>query len=404
MTPALSVGIISPDLEVRTMVEEAVHAVTGHCVFSSNQYPETEVLKRLLDTGVECVLFLDFQDFASGVRITQAVKHIAVPPTIVALNIGNTREELLTLMQAGINEVLDTPLSGSEALAILQRLSRPASLGPVTPAASGEVYAFLPAKAGSGATTISTYCAAALARLSGAHTLLLDFDIRLGVTSFLLKVNSNFSVMDALEQVSWLDDDLWAKLIFERGLLHILGSAPSEVERTVPAGSFEALIAYAKQRYGALCIDLPGTMNPHEAATLRQSSEIFLVCTPDVTCLHMARKRVDLLDSMHLLDRVSVIVNRIDRRNSISVRNVEEILGRPVRFSIPSDEKTIAKAVQEGIAVEGSSAISRSLETLARSLRTNPQHRPGVRSRTFVEYFSLSWARGADPHREHIRG
>jgi len=74
----------------------------------------------------------------------------------------------------------------------------------------GELCAFVPASPDAAATTFATTVTAVSAALSGEPTLLLDFGIRLGVTSFLLKAEGNRTIVDALQQGNgWTQTFAW---------------------------------------------------------------------------------------------------------------------------------------------------------------------------------------------------
>lgn len=87
-----------------------------------------------------------------------------------------------------------------------------------------DLYAFVPAKPGCGASTLAAQATALAARLAKEPTLLLDFDIRLGVTSFLLKGEGTHTIVDALLQAEHLDRDVWSSLVSQLDNRHLLGS------------------------------------------------------------------------------------------------------------------------------------------------------------------------------------
>jgi hypothetical protein len=106
-------------------------------------------------------------------------------------------------------------------------------------------------------------------------TLLLDFDIRLGVTSFLLKAEGIHTIVDALLQTDQLDQDLWSSLVVQLGNLHLLGSGPVDFSRQVPPDRYTALLDFALRRYSLVTVDLPGTMDDQECETLMRAKRIF---------------------------------------------------------------------------------------------------------------------------------
>ena len=168
----------------------------------------------------KCILIVDFGDAARALPVARAVDgrpQIA----IIAVKGGGSRDELLQLMQAGVREVLanftDRATSGRRPRAPLPRWP-----------CAGEILA----------RNYTLSCppsrAAAQPRWPptpppwrrnwvAEPTLLLDFDIRLGVTSFLLKAEGAHTIVDALLQSDRLDLDLWSSLVSQIKNLHLLG-------------------------------------------------------------------------------------------------------------------------------------------------------------------------------------
>lgn len=337
----------------------------------------------------KCLVLIDFSDAALGLGAARAVDGRSQFASI-AVGAGKTRDELLQLMQAGVREVLPK-FSRQEVLGAAHR-----AVAKLTSAAErlGEVYAFLPAKPGCGATTMATNATAAAARLMNEPPLLLDFDIRLGVTSFLLKAEGTHTIVDALQQADCLDDHLWASLVSERGNLHVLGSGPVDFSRPVSAGRFSELLDFAERKYSLIVTDLPGTMEDHERETLLRATQVFLVCTTDIGALHVARSKSNWLRDSGLGSNVSVILNCAQRRNTLPVAAVERIIQMPVRYLVPAGANEISRAVQAGATIHGSSPLAREIGRIAADMvASRPLAKKPNPVRRFVEYFSISAAR-----------
>jgi pilus assembly protein CpaE len=239
--------------------------------------------------------------------------------------------------------------------------------------------------------------------LGGRRPILLDFDMRLGITSFVLKLDSTNSIINALENANRMDQTLWGQLVSQRGNLDILGSAPAEFGVGVPLESFLALLKWARRQYTALVVDLPGTMEDFEIAAMQQAGTVFLVCSPDLVSLHMAGHTIQRLRALGLIDRVSVLLNRVDKRGGVPMRDIERILGLPICVSVPSDEASIREAVQEGDGVNPKSVLGKQVEAIARKMVGNGQNvsnlTPPRTKKRFVEFFSIPQAKGLDPGR-----
>jgi pilus assembly protein CpaE len=366
-------------------------SLDGHLRFEAAWDLSFEDAARLRGVGSEekCILILDFSDAPLALPVARSVDG---RPQIssIAVKGGGTREELLQLMQVGVRDVLANFTSREMRQAAARASAKLACAQDIL----GDLFAFMPAKPGCGATTVATYATAIAAQMGPEPTLLLDFDIRLGVTSFLLKAEGIHTIVDALLQTDQLDQDLWSSLVVQLGNLHLLGSGPVDFSRQVPPDRYTALLDFALRRYSLVTVDLPGTMDDQECETLMRSKRIFLVCTPDIGALHVARRKASWLQDLRLTDKVAVVLNCVDRRSTLSVDDIQRIIQLPVRHILPANTGDISRAVQKGAILDSSSGLGKHIARIAGELaagRPAPQKPNAVRR--FVEYFSISAAR-----------
>lgn len=339
----------------------------------------------------DCLAIIDFADSDRALTVARSV---AGRPRLTAIAVGcrNGAEELLRLMQAGIRDVIPQ-FSPRE---ILQAATRATSVPGRSAEVLADLYAFVPAKPGCGATTVATYATAMAADMAGEPTLLLDFDLRLGVTTFLLKAEGTCSLADALNHVHRLDRDVWGGIVSQIGNLHLLGSGPVDLGQPFAAEQFIALLDFVVRQYSVVGVDLPGTMEDHECAALLRAKKILLVCTSEVGALHLARRRAKWFDDLRVSDKVAVVLNCTGRGNSLSVGDVERVIGLPVEYMLPMDVKEISKAVQQGTVLQDSSALGKQLAKIAGAMvPAQRSNKYPTALRRFVEYFSVSPARDA---------
>jgi pilus assembly protein CpaE len=389
------VVVVSPDRAIHHQLETALgHGSMTDSIRAVLEYPELPELERLKDAQPGCVLFLDFSDPIRARRIATELDRSYPFVSVVAIHNNATKDDVIELMQLGVREVIGLPIASSEVAVAFVRAAKKLKSADN---AIGNIYAFLPAKAGAGATTVALSTAAAVARLSKQRTLLLDFDLRLGITSFLLQLDGNHSVQDALNEATHLDGDLWTKLVCTRNGLDVLGSAPMDLPSEPSTDAYLAVLNCAQQRYYAICVDLSGAMERHELETLDRAKEIFLVCTSDVTGLHMAKRKVVALQKLLLGQKISAIINHAERRTMLPLADIEKLLQVPVRFTLPSDAKAVACAVQRGEVIQGNSPLAAQIEAIAKSIvgTAAGNGSPGP-VRRFIEFFSVSPEREPD--------
>ncbi len=392
MSPeSLTVAVISPDRDVHQQIASALEETPGvGPLWTLADYPGSSQLTQIGQAATGCIVFLDFSNPLRAKAVAAELDNDYPRAATIAMHSASSPQDLIELMQLGIREVITLPVSADDVARALARARRKLEHETHSVETSGRIFAFVPAKPGTGATTIAMHSAAAVARLSKERTLLIDFDLQLGMTSFLLKLHGGHSVMDALRLSGQLDV-LWDRLVCAREMLDILGSAPVDFERDIPPGSAVEVLDFVRRQYQTVCVDLPGEMRDHELDTLKRADEIFLVCTPDIGTLHMAKKKKDLLVQLAVQPRVSVILTRAQGRATVSVGQIESILELPVRFTVAAAEKEIDEATHRALAIEGRSTFAMQIENIARRMmpaKSKTASEPKLRR--FMEMFSVS--------------
>jgi Flp pilus assembly CpaE family ATPase len=118
----------------------------------------------------------------------------------------------------------------------------------------------------------------------------------------------------------------------------------------------------------------------------------------------MASQTIKRLHSLTLLDRVSVLLNRMDKQAGLSIRDIESILGLPISVTLPADERGIREAVQQGTGINPKSALGKQIEAVAQkmagNITTGSKLIPPRQKRRFVEFFSVPQTRDIEPWRQ----
>jgi pilus assembly protein CpaE len=385
---ALILATVSPDPGFHSDVRAALDARFRFEAVWDLRYEDAARLQGV-KSDQKCLNVIDFRQPDHALPV---IRTLSGRPQITTIAVGcaGDREELLLLMQTGVRDVL--PHFTSREL--LQAANRALLVLGTAGEILADLYAFVPAKPGCGASTIATYATGMASRLTDEPTLLLDFDIRLGVTTFLLKAEGTRSIVDALEQVDRLDRDMWSGLVSQIDNLHLLGSGAADFAHTFLAEHFRQLLDYAVREYSVVTVDLPGSMEDHECDVLLRAKRILLVCTPDIGALHVARRKSQWFRDLKLTDKVSVVVNCVERRGTLSLAEIERIIQLPVRYPLPIGAKDISKAVHKGEILDPDCPLGRQIAVIAADMvpvksvikKSSPMRR-------FVEYFSVSPAR-----------
>lgn len=161
--------------------------------------PAYEITQTLASTGADLLLL----ELGLGVEALSTARHARLAKSeICILGFAPTRDEseIRKAHGAGVDEVLFAPFSGDD---LKQALTRAA--GARQSMTQGRVVAFLPAKAGNGASTAALHFAGTLAQ-ARQKVLLLDADLHSSVLALVLNLDPAHSILDALENAAELTE------------------------------------------------------------------------------------------------------------------------------------------------------------------------------------------------------
>jgi pilus assembly protein CpaE len=250
-----------------------------------------------------------------------------------------------------------------------------APLHPHAPAA--KLYAFVPAKAGSGASTVAWNAAHACAR-QGHRALLLEADLRAGALSFLLPESPSGSTQTALEAAHQGESQRVQMALANAGKIDLLLSARTAPDPPPRWDSFFHLLTMLRPRYDVILADLPELVNAGSSELTRAADGVFVVTTPELLPLKLAEPRcLDLEQWGVERQRLRLLLNRA-QRSELSARDVEENLHRPVAETFPNDYFAVRKAALAGGAVDADCALGRSFTRFAQALLPAANRAVGV--------------------------
>jgi pilus assembly protein CpaE len=381
--------VICPDQELSRRLEKAL-AETEHVniVRVMDRYPgAVEVLRSLRAQAAE-ILFLSFESVAEALDTVKAIEAEAGSVQVVAIHRRMDPAVLRESMRSGIREFLVDPFDPhavKESLAQIKGLleRRPASYD-----STNEVFSFLPSKAGAGASTLVLNVSAALARKPGTNVLLSDFDLNSGMMRFMMKLSNSYSVTDAIENSSRMDDQLWPQLVSKFEQLEVLNAGPVNPSYRIEPGQIRNLVAFMRRNYKVLCFDLSGNLERYSVELMQESKRVFMVCTPEIPSLHLAREKLQFLRKIELDSRVSILLNRVHKKPLLTKDQVEDILGVTVATVFPNDYHGANHALAKATVVAPASELGRAFAQFADTMVEEKQPDRVNGKRKFLEFFT----------------
>ena len=381
--------VICPDRELSHRLEPALAATEQiDLIRVIDRYPGTvEVVRCLRAQAVE-ILFLSFESVAEALDTVKALEAEASSVQVVAIHRRMDPAVLCELMRSGVREFLADPFDQHDVMESVAHIRALLKRRPVSYESTNDIFSFLPSKAGAGCSTLVLNASAALARKPGTNVLLSDFDLNSGMMRFMMKLSNSYSVTDAVENSSRMDDQLWPQLVSKFEQLEVLNAGPLNPSYRIEPGQIQNLVAFMRRNYQVLCFDLSGNLERYAIELMQESRRVFMVCTPEVPSLHLAREKLQFLRKIELDSRVSILLNRVPKRPLLTKNQVEDVLGVAVTQVFPNDYHGVSSASTKGTVVALNSELGRAFAQFADKLveEKKPEFESGKRK--FLEFFT----------------
>jgi pilus assembly protein CpaE len=289
---------------------------------------------------------------------------------VVVLHAHSDSQAILNAMRAGANEFLHSPL-GDALVTALDRILQSAD-DTVVPLQRGKVIGFLSAKGGCGATTLACHVSYELQRLTGKKILLADLDLTSGLAGFLMKTPSSYSILDALKNLSRLDESLWKALIVEHRPNLAVIPAPASYSRWdhPDEGQLRQLLQFMRTQHDWVVLDLGRSLNSIATAVLDEIDQLFLVSTLEVVALHGLKSIVHGLFEQG--EKLQLVLNRTPKMMDISTQELEKILGRSLYAALPNDYMSLYQSYSSGNLLDSNNRLAQHFAMLASKIAAIP--------------------------------
>lgn len=307
-----------------------------------------------------------------GISATETIIRERAYVQVVILSVQGDPNYMRRAMLAGARDFLTKPPMADDLISAIRRAGEmswqerskaaqvnvmPTSVGSVslagaTSLSQGKVITVYSPKGGTGCTTIAVNLALTLHN-DDTQVALVDGNLQFGDVAVFMNEQGKNTVLDLALRANELDPDIVNDVMVKHAVsgLHIL-AAPSRPEQAeqVTGDQFVQMIEYLRQLYAYVIIDTTPMLTDITLGSIENSDLILLVATQDIPSIKNARLFLDLLLNLGIgRDRVLFVMNKLDKRISITPERVSSNLRHPVSAMIPLDEKSVIPAVNRGV-------------------------------------------------------
>ncbi|HEX5431991.1 MAG TPA: cellulose synthase operon protein YhjQ/BcsQ [Bryobacteraceae bacterium] len=341
--------LISPNEPERKQFEAAIQPYEDFALSKTlSYYPTAEAASHLVRGWAPDVIVLSMAEPAPAEAISAQIT--AEFPKIQQIAIHTSQEATIfkRVLRLRMRELLVSPFDPAELRRALDELSEHLRAQPAEIALTDRFFAFVPAKAGVGASTIAANVVWALSKAPQMRVLLADFDVHSGVVGFMFNQSHEYSISDAAARSGKLDTESWQRLVKKVGGIDLLLSGAPQCGEGLQTRQVVQVLEFARRNYPVICADVPDALDETSTAVLKEANRVFLVTTPELPALRLAKLKASLLKNLELEDKTSLLVNRFSKRTELTLPQIQETVGLPVFASFPCDYMDVTEATRQG--------------------------------------------------------
>lgn len=345
---ALSVILIGPHNERRRALARVLAGPQTSVVKEFSAYPREDNLADVLN-GEHDVVIIDLDpDPERALDLIEAICSTNAAITVMVYS-GQTDPELLVrCMRAGAREFLTEPVAAPAVAEAFVRASARRQEVRRQKKTAGKMLVFAGTKGGSGVTTVASNFALALSNECKSSVALVDLNLHLGDAALTLGLTPQFSIVDALQNVTRLDSDFLATLLVKHKSGLAVLPAPDNIAPLQPTeGGIEKLLRVVRQDFQYVVVDAGSNLASHYETLFDMADTVYLVTQVSVPELRNAHRIVTRYFNGNA--KLEIVLNRfVPRATEIDEDSITKALTRPAKWKVPNDYTAARRAQNTG--------------------------------------------------------
>lgn len=305
-----------------------------------------------------------------GITATESIRKKIPYIQVVILSVQSDANYMRRAMLAGARDFLTKPPLIDELTAAIRRAgvmaqeerikaSMTYNTGPLPnipgayfPSISGKIIAVYSPKGGCGTTTIATNLAVSL-KDTNNKVAIVDSNLMFGDVAVFFNEHGKNNILDLVDRVNDLDPEIISDVMVKNKATGIDILAAPNQSQFVDSGIGEPLtkiFEFLKGLYDYIIVDTTSYLTEAVQSCLDTADYIVLVTIQDIPAIKNTNQFLSLADASGIgRERIIFVLNRFDRRITISPERIGESLKQPIVISIPYEDRAINYSVNRGI-------------------------------------------------------
>lgn len=301
-------------------------------------------------------------DFAALQALAQDLPYL----DCVIVGLQPDADTLVSLMRAGVREVLPGNPDGVAVAQAVERLARKKG-GALRPTRKAKILCFISCKGGSGATFLAANLAVDLAAEGKRKVALFDFNLQFGdALLFISSQQASSNVAEVARNSERLDQELLRASMLEAspGLLVLPAPEDPAAAEDVHAEHVRTLLHTAQNEFDYIVIDLGRTLNAVALQALDMADQVYAVLQLTLPFIRDGKRLQQIFTSLdYPPSKINWIVNRFEAGGQLTLHDLKRTLNIQHLSTIPNHYGVVADSVNQGVPV--SRIAPRSPVTLA---------------------------------------
>jgi pilus assembly protein CpaE len=328
-----------------------------------------------------------------GIAATEQIRSRQPFTQIVILSVQSDSNYMRRAMLAGARDFLTKPPDIDELTNAIQRAGAMAAeekakrasvvpsggghrtgTGSIVGPSFGKIISIYGPKGGVGTTTITANLGVAL-HSQETPVAVVDGKLQYGDLSFFFNEQGKNNITILAPRADELDNEIVEEVMVAHAGsgVHIL-AAPQRPEQAegVAGSDFSKVLEFLRKKYAYILVDTSSFLNDISLSVFDTIDLIVLITTQDIPSIKNVRLFLDLANALGIpRNKVSLVMNRFDKRRSITPEKVSENFKQNFSAVVPLEERLVVPAMDRGVPFmlqNESNHVTRAITDLAKKI------------------------------------